>query len=170
MVIKTLTSIMPSLQKAMDNTAEELLNALMKIIEDVVYSYHSPTNDWTNGWDGDYGRTGQFKESWEKSKSIIAGNIIKTEIMQNITQNFLEYQEPFSHGSEYKGGEISAENLDDIINNGLRDTGIGFPEMQPRPFWADFEKYVDTNLDDIFVRNCMGVGLLVNKGLVGYSF
>lgn len=142
------------IQKALDDTTQELLIKLREIIEEVVYSYD---DTWTNGWNGEQGRTGQFKDSWEKSSAVIMDNIAESEIFQNYMT--MKYEEPFSHGSAYGDGELMENALNEIIMNGYHDTDIGFPEMKPRPFWSKFQDYVDSNLSTIFAKNMQKNGL-----------
>lgn len=156
---------MIELQRALNNTTSQLLTKLLELIEKDVYSYGA---SWTNGWNGDTGRTGDFGKSWEKTKAIIEGNIVSSEIYQNASA--LIYAEPFSHGSEYHGGALSADALDNIIEEGLKDTGIGFPAMAARPFWKEFTTYVDEHFEDILITNCKILGLDVDDITVSVSY
>lgn len=60
---------------ALDYAMEKLLMKLQENIEKIVYGAGSP---------GYYGRTNEFLYSWETSKPIIKGNIIESDLFQNI--------------------------------------------------------------------------------------
>lgn len=151
------TTLMPLVSEALDLTTKELVAELVDIIDREVYSY---ADTWTNGLNGERGRTGEFGESWKSTKPIILNQIVTSEIIQDA----LIHHPPFSHGSF--GDVLTPAELDDIINNGIKDTGIGFPSMEGRPFWDSFIVYVDKNLDKIFLKNCKSVGLPIKKGIV----
>lgn len=154
------SELMPKLNQALENTTTQLLTKLLEIIEKDVYSYGAT---WTNGWDGDLGRTEQFKASWEKSKATIVGNMSESKIFQNYLT--MVYEPPFSHGSP-KRGQLAEDALSGIINEGLGDTGIGFPAIKGRPFWTEFKNYVNENFDRILETNCMILGIPVS-GVMG---
>lgn len=143
------TELMILLNKAVNGTISELLDKLLDIIQETVYSYPAT---WTNGYKGAEGRTGDFgTEAWDATKASIIGNVSSAEIFENN----LQYTAPFSHG-------LSAEGLADVINDGLYDTGIGFPAMSSRPFWTEFTTYIDNNFDRIFRKHCLEVGLPIS--------
>lgn len=156
------SKLMPQINRALEYTTAQLLTKLLEIIEKDVYSYGAT---WTNGWDGDLGRTEQFKASWEKSQATIMGNISESKIFQNYLT--MVYNPPFSHGSP-KSGQLAENALSGIINDGLKDTGIGFPSIKGRPFWTEFETYVNENFSRILETNCRILGIPVSG--VGGSF
>lgn len=153
------------LQAAMNATTERALKELLDIIDRDVYSYNAT---WTNA--GDAGRTKEFRESWDRTKAQLVTSLSRSEVSAEIGQQIaLEWHLPFSHGSVVEGEAISKENLNKIINEGLRDTGINFPAMSPRPFWDDFEKWCNANLAKIFAQECRKQGLNLTTSF-SYSF
>lgn len=153
------------LQAAMNATTEQALKELLNIIDRDVYSYNAT---WTNA--GEEGRTKEFRESWDRTKAELVTSLSRSEVSAEIGQQIaLEWHLPFSHGSVIEGEAISKENLNKIINEGLRDTGIGFPAMSARPFWDDFEKWCNANLAKIFAQECRKQGLDLTTSF-SYSF
>lgn len=152
-----------TVENAIDATMEIALNKLLEYIEQDVYSY---PDTWVNGWSGDDGRTGDFLDTWDRTNAIRKGNVVESEISQI---RDLEWNPPFSHGSIVEGEAISLENLNYILNNGLRNTGIGFPEMKPRPFWDDFTNWCNANLTKIFVAECAKLGMNLSSSLFGFA-
>lgn len=153
------------LQAAMNATTEQALKELLNIIDRDVYSYNAT---WTNA--GEEGRTKEFRESWDRTKAELVTSLSRSEVSAEIGQQIaLEWHLPFSHGSVIEGEAISKENLNKIINEGLRDTGIGFPAMSARPFWDDFEKWCNANLAKIFAQECKKQGLDLTTSF-SYSF
>lgn len=153
------------LQEAMNATTEQALKELLNIIDRDVYSYNAT---WTNA--GEEGRTKEFRESWDRTKAELVTSLSRSEVSAEIGQQIaLEWHLPFSHGSVIEGEAISKENLNKIINEGLRDTGIGFPAMSARPFWDDFEKWCNANLAKIFAQECKKQGLDLTTSF-SYSF
>lgn len=149
--------IAQQLQTAVENTADVALKELLNIIERTVYSYNAT---WTNGYDGDPGRTHEFYDSWDKTKAKITntfkGSAVEASIMQTMP---LEWHEPFSHGSIVEGRTLSISELDHIINEGLSESHLSFPAIQARPFWDEFEKWCNGNIKQIFQQECQKVGL-----------
>lgn len=146
-----------ALQMALDATAKIALNELLNLIESDVYSYH---DSWTNGSSGDYGRTGEWKNTWDRTKASLTSTLNGAEATAEIGQMVnLVWHQPFSHGSIVEQEAISMENLNTIINEGLRDTGINFPAMSARPFWDDFQKWCSSNLVAVFKSECAKQGV-----------
>ena len=149
-----------------DNTMERALDELLKIIDKIVYSYPAT---WTNGYDGSYGRTEEFRDSWDKTKAkfvaSFSGSAVEASILQTLS---LSYHPPFSHGS-IANGAINKDDLNDIIVNGLNESHMNFPAIAARPFWTEFELWCNQNLRDIFVQECQKVGLNV-KANMSFSF
>ena len=138
------TVIESLLAQALDLTTEELLNKLEDFIQQDVYDVPSK-------WDSIYDlRTGEFKKSWDRTNvKKIAKNVVESEIFQNISVMSVIDIPPI---------HIDRDNLAEIINSG---TGYNFGQMEgkSRPFWDDFIQWVNTNLDSIFKKNCITVGL-----------
>lgn len=133
---------------ALNNTMEILLNKLEEIIQEKVYDSY-------NGyWASNGFRTNEFKESWEKTISIIKGNLIESELFQNIS-NMTIYDEPPIH--------TDRDNLAEIIESGV---GYNFGSAPARPFWNDFINWVEMNIYTIFEQECNKVGI---KGMITYK-
>ena len=147
------TVIESLLAQALDLTTEELLNKLEDFIQQDVYDVPSK-------WDSIYDlRTGEFKKSWDRTNvKKIAKNVVESEIFQNISVMSVIDIPPI---------HIDRDNLAEIINSG---TGYNFGQMEGkvRPFWDDFIQWVNTNLDSIFKKNCIIVGLPVSSS-ISYS-
>jgi hypothetical protein len=148
-----------ALRQALDATTKVALDELLKLIEADVYSY---PDSWTNGSSGDLGRTGEWKDTWDRTKAVLTGNQVSAEIGQIIE---VRWHQPFSHGSIIENEAISNDNLSTIINEGLRDTGINFPAMPTRPFWDDFRKWCDNNLVAVFKAECAKQGVPMSATL-----
>ena len=147
------TVIESLLAQALDLTTEELLNKLEDFIQQDVYDVPSK-------WDSIYDlRTGEFKKSWDRTHAKkIAKNVVESEIFQNISVMSVIDVPPI---------HIDRDNLAEIINSG---TGYNFGQMEgkARPFWDDFIRWVNTNLDSIFKKNCITVGLPISSS-ISYS-
>ena len=147
------TVIESLLAQALDLTTEELLNKLEDFIQQDVYDVPSK-------WDSIYDlRTGEFKKSWDRTNAKkIAKNVVESEIFQNISVMSVIDIPPI---------HIDRDNLAEIINSG---TGYNFAQMEgkARPFWDGFIQWVNTNLDSIFKKNCITVGLPVSSS-ISYS-
>lgn len=147
------TVIESLLAQALDLTTEELLNKLEDFIQQDVYDVPSK-------WDSIYDlRTGEFKKSWDRTNAKkVAKNVVESEIFQNISVMCVIDIPPI---------HIDRDNLAEIINSG---TGYNFGQMEgkARPFWDDFIRWVDMNLDSIFKKNCIAVGLPISSS-ISYS-
>lgn len=152
---------------ALDNTMKIALNVLLDYIEKDVYSY--PTT-WTNGSDGDEGRTRDFLNSWNSTKTEIVynslGSFANAQIMQD---KVLEHISPFIHGSDYKKGKLNSDNLSGIINDGLKKSHFNFPAIESRPFWDDFIKWCDKELANTFYQECRKIGVPIQGGAFVYE-
>lgn len=144
---------------AVDNTTQIALDKLLDIIEQTVYSYGAT---WTNGWDGEQGRTHEFYDTWGKTKarftSAFFGSAVEASILQTLP---LIYHEPFRHGSIVSGGAIGKNDLNNIINEGLSESNLNFPAIEARPFWDEFELWCNKNLINTFLAECRKAGLNV---------
>lgn len=147
------TIIESLLAQALDLTTEELLNKLEDFIQQDVYDVPSK-------WDNIYDlRTGEFKKSWDRTNAKkIAKNVVESEIFQNVSVMSVIDIPPI---------HIDRDNLAEIINSG---TGYNFGQMEgkERPFWDDFIQWVNMNLDSIFKKNCIAVGLPISSS-ISYS-
>ena len=150
-----------AMQAAMNNTTKIALEELLRLIDEDVYSY---PDTWTNG--GGDGRTMEWRNIWDKTKATFVSSLNTATVQAEIGQMMgLTWHPPFSHGSIIKHEGISADDLSTIINEGLRNTGIGFPAMPARPFWSDFKKWCDSNLTPTFVNECRKQGLPISTTL-----
>ena len=100
---------------ALDYAMEKLLMKLQENIEKIVYGAGSPEY---------YNRTMEFLNSWETSKPIIKGNIIESDLFQNI---FAMHSDPenFIHGSNYYKQDDITAYMADIIFEGLSGPMFG---------------------------------------------
>ena len=100
---------------ALDYAMEKLLMKLQENIEKIVYGAGSPEY---------YGRTNEFLYSWETSKPIIKGNIIESDLFQNM---FAMHSDPenFIHGSNYYKQDDITAYMADIIFEGLAGPMFG---------------------------------------------
>ena len=146
------TAIDMVVQQALDLTTEELLDKLEEYIQTEVYDIHSL-------WESAGLRTGQFKDSWERSNAVIVTRgIVSSQIFQNVSVMQQSNVPPI---------HIDRDDLAQIINSGV---GYNFGTMEgtARPYWDKFIQWVNTNLDSIFKKNCITVGLPVSSS-ISYS-
>lgn len=121
-------------QVALDKTMSRLLDELEGLIQTDVYDVPSI-------WDSVYDlRTGQFKDSWEKTKAQIHDNMVEAEIFQNISA-MQRIDDPPIH--------VDGDKLAGIINSGI---GYNFGQMEgrSRPFWNHFIQYCEREFGNIF--------------------
>lgn len=141
------------LSVVIESVAQQLIDELMKIIDEEVYSYNNTF----------YDRTYQFKNSWEYSKPIIRENIIESQIFQNYT--IMTYvPEKWQHGSVYSD-KLDQNGLNEIINDGKIGNIANFPQIGSRPFWNKFQEYVNKNLKTIFINECNKNGLVTTGNI-----
>lgn len=134
-----------------DYMENEVMDKLREIMLSEIYRYPA---SWNNG--EEEGRTYQFLNAWEirtlkrgfYNKEIIE---IKDE---NITWN------KWSHGSRQYGA-IDADELANIIENGHRNTGYGFPKMKGRHYWKKFERWLAKDFEKGYKKKCKEYGLYV---------
>jgi hypothetical protein len=146
--------ITEKLNIALDNTMEVLLNKLKDYIYDDVYMVESISdNPWWYDKNNAYGlnRTGEFMESWEKTKATLLGDGSFCEISQVLS----------SMKQTILGGNIAHKDREDLAKIIETGSGYNFGQMEgtARPFWKDFMIYVDENIDSIFISECKKVGL-----------
>lgn len=142
---------------ALRKTVERLLQKLKDIILEEVYSYPSPNGAWDN-------RTYQFLDSWTAQEPYFVSGWY-----QEISQNGFDFlfnddNGMWSHGSP-SSGALSAQELDDIINDGLSESNFNFPAIEARPYWDMFQIYVDTEIYNIFRQECVSVGLPIESSV-----
>lgn len=149
------------LETALNNTIQIALEKLLDYIESDVYSYSAV---WTNGSNGESGRTGDFLDSWGSTKATLLSNMSEVVYSAQILQDKpLEHISPFIHGSEYYNGVLNENNLNSIINEGLSRSNFNFPAIQARPFWTHFTEWCDKNLDNIFIKQCQLLGIPIQR-------
>lgn len=155
------SNVNAKLEIAIRETSKDLLKELQNIIIREVYSRPSPTGD---NWNG---RTYEFLESWNRSEPILVGNMVSAIISQDgFDFNWHNERDKWSHGNGWE--ELSVNALDEIINDGLRESNFNFPAIEARPYFDMFKIYVAENIDRIFMSKCAVLGLPLIK--VGYSF
>lgn len=138
---------------------KDIFPKLLEFIESDVYSYDAT---WTNGGkeDDECARTGQFKKAWFVGK-IKSG--FYDQLYIGLDGSKLKYKAPFVHRSISMYDEI--ENiLPEIINNGLNKSCFNFPAIEARPFWTDFQNWVENNLADLFIARCKKHGIKMTVG------
>ena len=151
--------------EALDNTMERLLIKLRELIDENVYGWESPADKpWglfdnqdlsrTSGY-----RTGEFYDSWQRSKSVITGKMISGEISQ-ATEMLHQY---------FRGGHIVHEDVEDLAsiieNRGLYN--FGYADGVDRSYWQPFREYCELNLEKIWVEECVKLGLPISMGISG---
>ena len=151
--------------EALDNTMERLLIKLRELIDENVYGWESPA---MQPWGLFHGetlsrtsgqRTGEFYDSWQRSKSVIMGNMITGEISQAV-EMLHQY---------FRGGHIVHEDADELAgiieNRGLYN--FGYADGVDRDYWSPFKEYVELNLEKIWVEECVKLGLPISSGISG---
>lgn len=132
-----------AVQKALDFTTVEVLQKLEDYIQTEVYDVHSE-------WEDLGFRTGEFKESWDRSNAkVVAQGIIESEIFQNVSVMKTSLNPPI---------HIDKDSLAQIINSGV-GYNFGAFEGMARPFWDNFLTWLNGNLIKIFHKYCNNVGL-----------
>ena len=144
------TLLNSTIQSALDRTVDRLLDKLKEYIEEDVYKSYTPFF---------YDTTGQFKDSWKKTKATIKGNIIESEIFENLSTLVFD-SDKFQHGSnifvENWGGSETNE-LAHIINDGAIGDAFGFPQLGARPFWDDFIEFCGAHFEEYFKEELHGL-------------
>lgn len=139
-------AISKTLVNIVNEVTEIFLNQLEQIIDNVVYSYSAT-------WEY---RTGQFKDSWEKTRAELIGNVAQATIYDN-SSKMTTVNELWIHGNPWSS--LTGNAMASIIENGLSTSNFNFPAIEPRPFWSEFEKWADQNFERIFVQSCKRYGL-----------
>lgn len=143
------TAIDMVVQQALDLTTEELLDKLEEYIQTEVYDIHSL-------WESAGLRTGQFKDSWERSNAVIVTRgIVSSQIFQNVSVMKQSNVPPI---------HIDRDDLAQIINSGV---GYNFGTMEgtARPYWDKFLDWVNMNVERIFAEKCKQVGLPIGASI-----
>lgn len=139
--------------KAFENTLKVLMKELDNYIQEDVYTYNAT---WTNGYDGEDGRTYGFLNTWINTPVVINGSTISSTIMQDGKSLI---HDTWQHGNPWS--DLSAESLAEIINKGLRASHFNFPAIESRPYWDDFLKYVNENYENILKQELVKLGVKV---------
>nr|DAN14892.1 MAG TPA: hypothetical protein [Caudoviricetes sp.] len=148
------------LEQAIDLTMKHFEQELYNCIQSEVYSYDQ---EW-------YIRTNELLDNWEivttKSK-----NSVESEL--SFSKSISHSGSPlFQHGFEFiNGGNtfLSNQSLLEIIEDGKIGAIANFPQIGSRPFWSEFWKIVDRDLNKVFIQNCQSVGLPIQQGQFSYS-
>ena len=148
------------LEQAIDLTMKHFEKELYNCIQSEVYSYDQ---EW-------YIRTNELLDNWEiittKSK-----NSVESEL--SFSKQISHSGSPlFQHGFEFiNGGNtfLSNQSLLEIIESGKIGAIANFPQIGSRPFWSNFWKIVDRDLNKVFIQNCQSVGLPIQQGQFSYS-
>lgn len=148
------------LEQAIDLTMKHFEQELYNCIQSEVYSYDQ---EW-------YIRTNELLDNWEiittKGK-----NSVESEL--SFSKSISHSGSPlFQHGFEFiNGGNtfLSNQSLLEIIEDGKIGAIANFPQIGSRPFWSEFWKIVDRDLNKVFIQNCQSVGLPIQQGQFSYS-
>ncbi len=148
------------LEQAIDLTMKHFEQELYNCIQSEIYSYDQ---EW-------YIRTNELLDNWEivttKSK-----NSVESEL--SFSKSISHSGSPlFQHGFEFiNGGNtfLSNQSLLEIIEDGKIGAIANFPQIGSRPFWSEFWKIVDRDLNKVFIQNCQSVGLPIQQGQFSYS-
>lgn len=132
--------------------AKTMTDKLKEFIDEDVYSYPEI-------WGG---RTGDFGESWNFTEPMLVNGFIESIISEDLSM--IPFDGEWSHGSNY-GTDWGNYNLAEIINSGLSTSNFGFPAIEKRPFWYDFEKWSVENFESLFMKECAEVGITMNRSL-----
>lgn len=154
------TQVTAKLEQAVNLTMKHFEQELYNCIQGEVYSYDQ---DW-------YTRTNELLDNWD---------IITTKT-KNFVESELSFSKPishsgsplFQHGFEFINGNnsfLSNQSLLEIIENGKIGAIANFPQIGDRPFWSEFWKIVDRDLNKVFMQNCQSVGLSIQQEQFGYS-
>lgn len=137
----------------MEDVMNDLVDKLVEFAEEDVYKDYKPL------W---YERTNSLKEkdNWDIIKPRIYGDgYIKAFI--NADRFKLESL-TVSGAPRWQHGITPIESANGfirIINEGRIGHAANFPQLGSRPFWWDFCKWVDENLDRLITEKCIEKGL-----------
>lgn len=146
------------LDPVMERVMERLIDVLVEFAQTDVYSAFSPK------W---YDRTMSLadRDMWSYEKPRIDADCVRSCIgeMDNSAFSFAEQglpvdEEKWQHGNKYYG-ELSPKDFVAIINEGSHGGMANFPPVPARPFWDDFDRYVQNHIDEIFVEECRNSGI-----------
>ena len=148
------------LEQAIDLTMKHFEQELYNCIQSEVYSYDQ---EW-------YIRTNELLDNWE---IITTKNKNSVESELSFSKQISHSGSPlFQHGFEFiNGGNtfLSNQSLLEIIESGKIGAIANFPQIGSRPFWSNFWKIVDRDLNKVFIQNCQSVGLPIQQGQFNYS-
>lgn len=133
---------------ALDSTLQRLLDKLLEYIDENVYGWVSPSD---NPWSPN--RTFQFRESWQKIKPTIVGNMMVGEINQAIDV----MQKTVIDGVMVHDDR---DKLADIIETGI---GYNFGHAEERQYFQPWLDWVDVNLENIFYEEMIKIELPVQR-------
>lgn len=148
---------------ALEETMEQLLDSLLKFIEEDIYNNYTPKF---------YDRTEEVKdkENWKivpsSSEGCIGYKIMFTPIKWTTpTDNYRNGSSAFTHGN-YMFGELQANDLLRILNGDFKSgIAFNFPPSSSihEHFWDDFIDYTKNNINTLFQANCTKRGLIFIK-------
>lgn len=130
--------------EANNDTALEMLDKLKEIIETNVYDAYEPMN---------YERTYQFVDAWSVKRREIP---INNESLYDI---YFDKRKIHINKSKNQHTYVPIENLPMIIETG---NGYLFSDVQERPFWEEFQRYVRSQWTKRFKANCRRRGLPID--------
>ena len=154
------TQVTAKLEQAIDLTMKHFEQELYNCIQSEVYSYDQK-------W---YTRTNELLDNWEiittKSKNSVESELSFSKQINHSGSPL------FQHGFEFINGDnsfLSNQSLLEIIESGKIGAIANFPQIGSRPFWSNFWKIVDRDLNKVFIQNCQYVGLPIQQGQFSYS-
>jgi len=141
---------------ALENVTSRIYDKLSEFILDEVYSENEKS----------YTRSWGFLDAWEKTKPILVGGVLMTQVYyawETMTSNPNEFQ----HGSNYGTNSDFREHLASAIENGTSGGlfGNGFWTNE-RPFWRTFTEYLNGNINILFREECAKVGIPIEIGIL----
>ena len=147
--IEEMSLINSKVQSALNKVVDICLIKLEEIIQTNVYDGYS------GGWAQAGMRTGQFKESWQKTVAKIVGNLIEAEIYEDINIMVTD-SENFIHTD--LNGEDDRENIAEVIESG-NGYNFGKREGIPAHYWQGFMIGVNSNATNLFKTALIEQGL-----------
>lgn len=133
------------LATALDNTMKVALEKLQEFIQQEIY-------DEKPKW---YTRTYELLNNWETTPPQTKGKIIESVLSFTGSSISWSGSPLWQHGIS----PVSNDSLLEIVNDGKIGDIAGFPNLGERPFWSTFERWVEMNFENEFMKQCKILGL-----------
>ncbi|MBQ0112307.1 MAG: hypothetical protein KBT03_04170 [Bacteroidales bacterium] len=150
------------LKQAEEETLKEMLDKLLDIIEENVYSVPATGSDYirtrqlvARQYGGDDSYFWDITDVKVNRKGMITGGI-------EPSGNML-IRVPWTHTS-LVNDDLTVDGYLDIIENGLSAENSIFGQIYGRPFWEEFQKWCKRNYTKIFKKHCRKLGLNLGSG------